>query len=272
MHARYSPIAPITLLEELLKAEIKVKVGNSILGNYLLLLSHDVLKHPERYEELVLEVRYRYDSKKGLSHQETFIIMDNSVVELGKAMDFDDVVEAACVVEADCIMTPDVLGSAAETQDLCTKYMSQLRSSCGFPLMRVPQGKDNAELVQCVDWIRQNLPADEGKPEYWGVPRWITNKIGSRIPITQYITMTGENVHTHLLGMSQNYVDDCRCAKLDDVMGIDSANPLVMGYMHLPVRKKWIHMDRGNYWDIKHIDLLALANMDAVRSDIRFFA
>ena len=245
--SRYSPIAPITLLEQLYQREL--------LDNYLLLLAHDVLAEPVRYEQLALNIR--------MLDEDPFIIMDNSLIELGAAMDIDDVIEAASVVEADCILTPDALGGFEDTKRLVLAQKERL-TTCQFPLMRVPQGTDVAELVQCVDWLRRELPTEDGTPEYWGIPRWIANALGSRIPIMQYAILTASyetSVQIHLLGMLQRYEDDMRCARFPDVMGIDSANPLVMGQKGLDIHQfPWEHMDRGDYWD--HMELSPITNLN----------
>lgn len=237
--SKYSPIAPIAIMEKLYE--------HDLLGNYLLLLAHDVLKHPERYENLILAIP-----------DDLFIIMDNSVVELGRPMPFDDVVEAACVVEASCIITPDVLGDFEATQNLIMEHQKDLET-CGFPLMRAPQGNSPEELIKCVDWMRSQLPRNTlDEPEYWGIPRWIANNLGSRIPITQYILLSAEHPKVHLLGMSSWYEDDMRLTTFEGVMGIDSANPLVLGQNMVDMTQDdWTHLDRGDYW--LHTQLLPLA-------------
>ncbi len=262
MTARYSPIAPIAILERL--QDIELEISEKLLGNYLLLLAHDVLEHAERYRDLCVKVRDNY------SHMnDTFIIMDNSMVELGKPMDIDHVIAAAMITNADCIMTPDVLGDADSTRRLIAEVTTSLLT-CGFPLMRVPQGPNNGALVECVEWIRVNLPIEGEQPEYWGIPRWIATVLGSRIPIVQYINMTSDNARIHLLGTSTNFEDDCRCAMLPNVMGIDSANPLVMGYAGIDISQIWQHMERGNYWDITHVGPQVINNIGHMRRAILY--
>lgn len=262
MDARYSPVAPIALLENLFAHE--EVIDKLIVGHYLLLLTHDVLNYPGRYKALIERVRRRYESGG-----DTFIIMDNSVVELGEAMDVSDVISAAHVVNAECIMTPDVLGDAEATKKLVAEQANQLLT-CNFPLMRVPQGKDNAELIKCVDWLDTYLPSPRWAPSYWGIPRWVTNELGSRIPIITHISTGMHNSKIHLLGTSNNYEDDCRCCWMPKVMGIDSANPLVMGYAGFDIMDGWMHMQRGNYWDLSRIDPKVLANLAAMRNEITY--
>ncbi|KKN65409.1 hypothetical protein LCGC14_0481290 [marine sediment metagenome] len=249
--ARYSPIAPLTLLEQLHEKEI--------LGNYLLLLAHDVLEYPRGYIDLMDHIGVMED----FYPEERFIIMDNSVVELYQPLPPGKVIEAANLVEANCIMIPDVLGDFQLTQKLVMEHASLLRN-CGFPLMKVPQGSNAAELVQCVDWLRDYLEVPNGDVDYWGIPRWIANQEGSRIPIIQYINAKCEDPKMHLLGMSAYLSDDLRCTKLPGVMGIDSANPLVMGFarVDLSTTSAYVHMHRGNYWQRTHPDGPVIRNVE----------
>lgn len=253
--ARYSPIAPIALLEEMQEKKI--------LGNYILLLAHDVLKEPIRYENLILNMR-DFDNEE----DDSFVIMDNSVVELGQAMYAEDVVEAACVVEANCIMTPDSLGGFDATVALIEDQAATLET-CNFPLMRVPQGATYEELEQCVAWIHDYLPAEDNKPEYWGIPRWITNELKSRAEVICYISSTIPRAQIHLLGMSNSYLDDTMCAVHPQVMGIDSANPVVMGQDGMDmIHQPWIHMTRGNYWDDIELARTAILNVEHMHNAV----
>ena len=244
--ARYSPVAPIQLLEEMFERKV--------LGDYLLLLAHDVLKEPHRYENLMLKI------------PDAFIIMDNSVVELGEALPAYDVIEAACVVEASCIMTPDSLGGMNETIALVEDQAEELQEA-GFPLMKVPQGDGFNELAECVTWLEDYLPSDG--VSYWGVPRWIANKMYSRSDIIEFIKRNVSKPKIHLLGMSDHWHDDTDCARRDKVMGIDSANPVVVGQR---VRTQFMrtkeHVDRGDYWTHTKLTPEAVANIEFTRAAI----
>ncbi len=255
--ARYSPIAPLPLLEQLHKKEI--------LGNYLLLLAHDVLEYPRGYIDLMDHINVMED----FYPKERFIIMDNSVVELYHPLPVDKVIEAANLVEATCIMTPDALGDFQLTQKLVMEHVSLLRN-CDFPLMKVPQGSNAAELVQCVDWLRDYLETPNGDSDYWGIPRWIANQEGSRIPIIQYINAKCKDPKINLLGMSAYLSDDLRCTKLPGVMGIDSANPLVLGGagVELSTTSAYVHMHRGNYWQCTHLDAQVIRNVEYIHEHV----
>lgn len=255
---RYSPVAPIRVLEDLAYEE--VQQDKRYLGDYLLLLAHEVLDNKAAYRTLVGDVRHRHSTG-------AFIMMDNSVVELGKPMSVEEVIAAADVVLADVIMTPDVLGSFSRTQRVVEREAEQLLNS-HYQLMRIPQGASNAELIECVDWLRTyipTMPTHEGEEgvEYWGIPRWITNQLGSRGPLIQYICMTAETEpRIHLLGMSKNIQDDLYCVRQPGVMGIDSANPLVNGYLGHTMRKDQSrHWERGDFWECTGANEIMINNV-----------
>jgi len=239
--------------------EHDIKHSDYTIGNYLLLLAHDVLKYPMEYEDLVREVRHYYRGD-----EDTFIIMDNSIIELGNAMHANDVIEAACVVEASCIMTPDALGGFEATKEL-VREQAPLLHDCNFPLMRVPQGANYTELVECVNWLIDVFPTPALSPMYWGIPRWIANELGSRAPLVNYIgnIQSDSHVYIHLLGMSNNYGDDIKCALMPYVMGIDSANPPNMGTYWLDISKPKNrgHLKRGDYWEQTKLPRMSMSNI-----------
>jgi len=252
MKARYSPIAPIHLLQQL--------YNKGALGDYLLLLAHDVLARPEEYEALVAVLR---DDDK-----EPFIIMDNSVVELGHPMVADDVIEAACVVEASCIMTPDVLGNFSATQTLVMQEAEELKQ-CGFPLMRVPQGQTQEEIFQCIEWLDDYVQSRFAHENYWAIPRWVTNNFGTREGVISFINRTQEDPKIHLLGMSKNIIDDLYCTTLPNVIGMDSANPLVMGQFGQDITQAlYAHWQRGEYWDHPTVSNWAIKNVEYMHQHV----
>lgn len=256
MKAQYSPVAPVHLLEQMFYKEHDTNQAHRYVGNYLLFLAHDVLAHPNDYHRLAYDIDHGYGNV-------SFYIMDNSVVELGTPINIKDVIKAADIVRASCIMTPDVLGSFPRTQEVVEKARVQLMEST-YHLMRVPQGATPSELMQCVNWLRDALPIDftRGEPEYWGIPRWVANEHGSREPIIQYINHINPDALIHLLGMSHSFEDDIACTKLPGVMGIDSANPLVFGqYRWLLGQDAYVHMDRGDYWKCTKLNGYMLHNL-----------
>ena len=76
--------------------------------------------------------------------------------------------------------------------------------------------------------------------------------------------MSCANPQIHLLGMSNNFVDDMACTSMPNVMGIDSANPMVMGYQGISIwdRVGIEHLPRGDYWECVTLNKCMEDNVD----------
>ncbi len=252
MTCRYSPIAPITILQELQREEV--------LGNYLLLLAHDVLANEADYVFLMDEMYI----PGGVPE---LIIMDNGVIERGIAVPFDGVIAAADIAMATCVVMPDVLGDFKGTQEAVAAEMGAIRN-CDYPIMKVPQGSNFHEIVTCIEWLISYMPWGDDK-EYWGIPRWIANNLGTRAQVIEYINRVRKKPMIHLLGMSDDWGDDQYCAQLPNVIGIDSANPLVLALNgHCMWHHGYDHIPRGNYWQETEINDHVLGNIKYVRDTL----
>jgi len=267
---KYSPIGPLPILQELQRI--------NLLGNYLLLLGHDVRAHSAGYIELL----------RGCVNP--FVILDNSAVELGEPM-MEELVNIFYQIGADkfrsAIVLPDVMGNRAKTLESVETMLRSIDgyTACSLPWMGIPQGETIAEVIQCAEGIRRMLGKN---PSYWGVPRWIANNLGTRKDIAKLLSGRDFNdnayePNVHLLGMSSNLDDDITCAKLSGVMGIDSANPIVLGLHVRDIMTQYEHMprleveDHGSpygeevifdYWQTKHITPQVIANIIKLRSVI----
>jgi hypothetical protein len=253
----YAPIAPIKLLRDLR--------DYNLLGNYHLVLTQEVLKHSTDYAELF--------SSKGY-----FVILDNGAAE-GFEASPSDIIDASHVISASAICLPDELRNRTMTLRLIETFMQRAqRRMFTANWMAIPQGKTKEDIIRCAKEIVKSF----GAPRYWGVPRWITNEFGSRTwlvrelmehpdfdPMDQF-----EQPFIHILGMSQNLKDDLMCAKMLGVMGIDSANPIVMGqkgiilnepadYVHLPRQT-----DTWNFWEENDLKVEAIRNIRWMRKQI----
>lgn len=246
---QYSPIAPVHLLQQL--------QDQNKLGNYLLLLAHDIIDHPEAYVELLFEL---YD----LYQEDAFIILDNGVIEKGEPVPLGDLLTAADLVNPSCVVSPDVLGNYVETKKLAIQQVPKIMEQ--WPVMFIPQGRTHAELCECADWMYQSFAGDyyEGMPVYWGIPRWVANKQGSRLPLIRYLAHNYSPCKMHLLGMSKKLRDDFICLKQPYIMGIDSANPLVLGREEIEMYEfmEYEHLERGNYWEMPRLTGCMAANVE----------
>lgn len=215
--AQFAPVAPIQILEEMKK--------QNVLGSYHLLLAHHVLEFPDRFREL-------FSDRVGCT-----IIMDNSIVELGDAASDAKVLEAVQVIQEKASgrnwVTPvltDVMGDGQATRDAATESYTWWRENAPeWPLMVVTQGNDWEDYCKTVDYFFSN-PDTFPKIEYAGVPRVLVKELGTRQLAIQYLEAIAPNVNTHLLGFSDNVVDDVICANMISVEGIDSAVPVRYSY------------------------------------------
>lgn len=265
--AKYSPVGPIAILEELDKV--------NLLGDYLLVLAHDVKNNVARYKKLIARKRRH-------------VILDNSSVELGQPMT-EGLIELFYEIGADAIVLPDVIGSRDKTLKAIEKYLTEISGfhACQLPWMGIPQGETEDEIIDCALSIQHMLGRN---PDYWGVPRWIANKLDSRMNVVlelmdlEYAPRDSDNkAYIHLLGMSENLADDITCCKMSRVAGIDSANPIVLGLKHRDIMNQYSHSprleteDHGvhgveilfDYWREESLTPEAMANIIKLRSVIQ---
>lgn len=259
VQGKYSPVMPITLLQSLLEYQDRHQ-DEDIVGDYFLVLAHDVLNHPEEYREIF----------QGRSHipKSSFVILDNSVIELERPLGAEMLLEAADIVGPDCIILPDILGDVAGSLHLISKAHEVITSEQpDTPLLGVLQGRNVAELTRCAVKYSEfeNI-------RYFGCPRWVANQLGTRKVFESILGIHHNGVfpNVHMLGMSTRLDDDIQCARLPGVMGIDSANPIVMGQLGIPLqRSSYKHHPREQqgftYWKEKEVTPTTINNILTMR-------
>src|SRR5690242_2299971 len=100
--AKFAPVCPIKVLSQLTPE-------NS--GDYHLLLAHDVADKAQEYKNWFGR------------HRNMTVIMDNSVIELGNAVDLKTIKKACDAVDITTIVLPDVLLDGRATVESCTKAL-----------------------------------------------------------------------------------------------------------------------------------------------------
>lgn len=204
---QYAPIAPIDCLLKLQAA--------GFLGNYLVLLAHEVVAEVEKYEKLIREFSGT-------------IMMDNSLIELGEPVDVETMMAAIEITGADYAVLPDKLLKMEETIEASTTALRQWQEiGLGTQHVIVAQGVSVDECVFCVQQIIDEMP--ERDPFVISVPRALVEILGTRLEVIKALQKNFNNVPIHLLGFSCNYFDDIRCARYEGIMGIDSATPIRLG-------------------------------------------
>jgi hypothetical protein len=266
--ARFAPVVPIHIARELQKGP------KDYLGRYHLLLAHDILEKPDEYREIYGKVRKAY--------KDSFIILDNSIVELGTAMGLEDLLEAANIVEPNCIVIPDKMGDGAETREMacvfarkyCQHFQDKQQFSDEMPaLLGVLQGSNVDDCMETAA-VMYSLPM----VEYISVPRIVANQQGSRMPVLLELIhrYTYKLFHgIHLLGFSDNILDDVCCTRVPIVSGIDSAVPIRAGLATMEIRDAmWAYNwsselgPRGKFWDTPIEEVLHPANLACIRENI----
>jgi hypothetical protein len=230
--ACFAPVVPL--------AVAKVLKEEGTLGNYHLLLAHDVVEHPDEYREVYGEYCHK---GRGM------VILDNSLIELGKSFTYDGIIEAAEILNPSFVVLPDTLGDVKATCEASKEfhaYLHERRLDGKWPLMGVMQGKTVQECMQC---------AFELAPMIHGlcIPRHLVKELGSRTEMAQWAIARFREMTFHLLGFSDDILDDICTARLYGVEGIDSAVPLRLAVegIGIAISDEVLAKagPRGNFWN-----------------------
>jgi len=207
--AEFAPILPISLLRRIQRIDM--------LGQYNLVLAHDVLSKGTDYKE-VFDKHYKQHSDGA-----TTTILDNSVIELGESLDYSDLAHAADVVHATYVILPDVLWDRRATVRASQIAAHEFeKAHVGFKFMGVPQGTTLEEYVDCA-----NTLIDQCGVSALAVPKRVRKVLRTRQQLVSSLISLG--VPIHLLGMTDDLTDDLYSASLPRVTGMDSAVPVWLG-------------------------------------------
>jgi hypothetical protein len=226
--------------------------AEGLLGEYHLLLAHDVAAQADLYEEI-------FEDFDG------YIVLDNSLIELGEPAPLEMMTRAYDAVQPNVTVLPDYLTNSRRTIDGHKNAITSWNDAGLGPFMAVPQGRSVGEVCMCADQLKR-LPWIDA----WGVPRIIADLAGSRMEVVYYLMSLGDDRKIHLLGFSDNLRDDLECAKMPDIVGIDSAVPIRLGLHGIkldgfdPTKK---HPPRGDYWETaEEVTPLVRENLETIRS------
>lgn len=245
----FAPVVPLSIAAALRE--------NGMLGGYHLLLAHDVLADPDGYKEI-----YR----PFMDGTPMDIIMDNSLIELGYPMEMLDVLQAARVVGAKKIVLPDELGELNKTLEAVWHSIEvwnklPLEATKGVKPIGVVQGKNLSECLTCIrEYAKLGIEIS--------IPRVLQKYLGSRTEITMLAHLHYGFQDIHLLGFSDNLIDDVATTRLPGVKGIDSAVPIRAGYRYVIIDMDNETFDeqvgpRGDYWEVtpKHLNDVQMAQV-----------
>lgn len=247
----FAPVVPVQTASVLRDMDM--------LGNYHLLLAHDVLEHRAEYRDIYGDI-----TRNG-----GIVIMDNSLIELGKPMEVSDMLEALDVVPSTYAVLPDVLGDVQETLRLSIEAIHEYAARAPQQrLMGVMQGDSHTKCFDCA----ANL-ALMGVNAI-SVPRHLANILGSRVMLVDYLLKKHSAWPVHLLGFSDSPLDDFTAARYPNVMGIDSAAPIRQAFRGIRFSLDLFIEPgpRGDYWELNPNDLpeelltLLEENLSTIRS------
>lgn len=221
--AKFAPVAPIQILEGMKEA--------GCLGDCHLLLTHHVIEEPDRFIEL-------FDGETMNT-----IYMDNSVVELGGAVTDEKVLEACQIIAAAKpqafggqyqshwiypVLT-DVIGDGPATILASEKSYDWWRENAPeFAPMVLLQGNDWESFTKTADFFLTNPKFRD--LAYAGIPRVLTEYLGTRQLAVQYVDALAPDINLHLFGFSDDVTDDIICSNMAAVQSIDSAVPIRYPY------------------------------------------
>lgn len=243
---KFAPVCPIQIYEKL------DQIDPGCLGDYFLLLAHDVLdpKYQKRYADF-------------FSNRDCTIIMDNSVIELGTSCNAANLLEACQIVNATCVVMPDVLQDGTSTLKSTDRFLNDWHAlpsiNRNFQKMFVPQGSMTQDYIACV---QNGFTLFASNIDWIGIARNVTGRIVSTRGLTVSLIIREASLRKlatpkiHLLGYSHNLNDDFGTARIfkDVVSGIDSAVPLRLGMQGRSIvalaQMNWNDPGpRGDWWE-----------------------
>ena len=253
--ASFAPVCPVHIYKEFLKRDI--------LGNYHLLLAHDILENAQAYAEVFDQV----------TAEDRVVILDNSIIELGTAVDIHVIAQAAVNVNANVIVLPDVLLDADATVKSCresigvwARALDNILGEGEYTFMIAPQGQTVEDFARCAEAF-----ADDERIGWWGIPRNYVASVGSRDSAVHLCHMIDNSKRIHLLGFSDHIADDMLCARCSLVDGIDSAVPIRAASlnMHMSMDMRQLP-SRGDWWKEAAFKELMVENLATARKWTKF--
>lgn len=245
---KFCVVAPTNILQGL--------QAHGMLGIHHLVLAHDIVV-PDKskiYDEI-------FGNRKWDPSE--LVILDNSVIETGNAVDLSMVADAMSICQPTCVVLPDVLLDADATITACRDALISWPKKLGADTkyMYVPQGKTLQEFFEAA--VANELIDDE-RITHWGVPRNLVKQMNtkSRGIACKMLYELNPKRQIHMLGFSDRMADDFACATFPEVASIDSAVPL---RINVPFNPNIVPQPRGDWWDKAHMSPLVIQNLNQVR-------
>lgn len=191
-------------------------------GSALMGLAHLILKDSKDVEGggYVSALR-SLRSRRGDHLEHTPLIVNSGQMECGRALDIDDIKQAAEIVGADEIVMPDAFKDSEKTLNLLRVSLPAVKG-VSYSLMAVPQGRTSFEWLECfmdihLRYIRQDRTS-KYKIHTIGIPKVVSTFAGE-FRGREYIldAIEAADLHKdcqfHLLGVWNDMYEVIRIAK-----------------------------------------------------------
>lgn len=159
--------------------------------------------------------------REWLKRYKGYTILDNSIVELGDAVDIARVCDAAELINADEIILPDVMEDGVATCAKVAEAIDYLFKRYGrewpFKIQAVVQGKTYEEVEECFNQLEDNPDID-----VIGIPKHLSNKHPfGRVGFEKLWMHSDKKIH--LLGLADTFTELAQYKYPDNIRTCDTS-------------------------------------------------
>lgn len=183
----------------------------------MMFLTHLCLKYPE----------YKAFAKR----YKGFKILDNSLIELGAAMNFGTVLRVAKEIGANEVVLPDVFQDTDATLAAVSKALDKFEKPEGMQYMAVVHGRTKADVARCMETYEQIPEIDT-----LGIPK-VLSKTFPRGRATFESLWADSTKNVHLLGLWYSFNELEYYEDKDRIRSMDSC------------QLAWLVRNKVDIWD-----------------------
>ena len=189
---------------------VPVEYDPAKFSDYHLILAHEVLENKT--------IREYFQGLRGHT-----IILDNSVIELGSALDQKMIDEASKMFPDAYLVLPDELRDMDKTVWLVNQYV--FNNPNLDKVMVVHQGGTDVEWIQCLEYLIQTVKPF-AKEILVGIGRLYEDYPGGREHLYNLAMMSGTwTGNFHLLGIQHRFNEVYWAIHKPNILGVDSSLP-----------------------------------------------
>lgn len=161
-----------------------------------------------------------------------YLILDNGFFELRQTFSPKDLLETAKMVEADCVIAPDIVNDFPSTKEMVKEFLF-LAKDTQFAVGAVIVGKDPEEMVKCFKWYTSLFSIQMMCWSFLG-PRAEALSLIKRVPLDRAHHLLGFSTLDELAQVLPYFPGGC---------SIDTMKPVSAAYN----KKEWQDTGRGGY-------------------------